>query len=287
MINSDNQCITHLDFETELKQNGYHQILLKGDALLWHALNRSLNDKHGKEFSMDFKSYLIFKDNSNKLLCGYTHLVDLIESVCHTEVAKSIISNMNRNILSLSHQYAMKEHIEELISALNKNDFLSKIREIQNPRNIVLFFSDEAKQKQILDEFFDPAYTNNAVMGLFSHQLNNEPGVKTILYSEIENENKLDQESILNFFGSVHKQNNNETTKFACSDTMWFTKKGYSQEHEQVVRKLDPSIVNNSTILCCYSLQFITREHFIKILESKPIVITDSFTIYDNDSCEF
>ena len=113
-------------------------------------------------------------------------------------------------------------------------------------------------------------------MGLFTHDASVMPHVKSVLYEELDSNGKMDENKIIKFFDTVFEQNSGKPTKFACSDTVWFAKNHYSEEHQKAVSSLDQNVVDNSVVLCCYSLTNTAIIDFDKILKSKPVIVLDA-----------
>ena len=152
-------------------------------------------------------------------------------------------------------------------------DFIHHVPKNYHPK---LFFQTETFRDAILKEYFNPRFNPDASSGFFGRE---KPSVKTtnfIKYRELVDNNQILFNKVESFFQDTIATSNSENqTRFACEDTVWFKDHGLFTLHQTMSKQLNPSILEKSSIFCCYDITRLNEEYIRIILKKSNIAIIE------------
>jgi hypothetical protein len=149
------------------------------------------------------------------------------------------------------------------------------INTLKNGEHAILLFKNEHIRDIIVNEFFNKS-KNNIFTACFTHNPTKYQCDQTIRYNELSEKQVLLTNKISNFLLDVlDKTYPNAFPRVACEDTVWFSEAGFFEEHQKLGNKIDKTVIDGSTILCCYNIVKLDEKKLYVVLQSRDFVILE------------
>lgn len=228
------------------------------DAKIISILNNPLQQPDRTKVSdILIKPYKI-EELVSKINYCYKHDVSMISNN---------ILDLEKTITSLGFEKLTNSESEVL-------DFIHNVPKNCHPK---LLFKTESFRDNILKEYFNPKFNSDTSSGFFGRNI---PSVKTtnyIKYKELIDNNQILVSKVESFFENTISSNHSKNlSRFACEDTVWFKEHGLFTLHQVMSQNLKRSILEKSSIFCCYDITRLTKEHINSILENSQVVILEN-----------
>jgi hypothetical protein len=266
-----------LNITKTLSGNGFELTTTKDQLILSNAVSKSFRIEFGADLGGQISELIseIVGDSWNKIISDYSLLEDSLRKIFQ-KGTENILSTIRNEILnSVNTSDYSKKSIPEILSDLRKQEVFKTLKNLDKNQHPILLFSKTEFRSKIIQEFFNTKIPDDS-KGCFSENPN-KFGKRTITYDRILDGEEISVGKVNQFLNEVHQKNSTALpSRFACENTVWFKNKGLFEEHQEMGRDLDPRVISQSCILCCYDLNQLQNDQINRIIQSRGIIILEN-----------